>query len=156
MNVRAMEIINMTRFQPVLETDNIIIITKQWSPSTCTCFAITNAHVPTRIESTFEAQKESKSEQFTCQGSSLSLISELIISTSGKTGTNIGMVVWQVKQENSSLQVDFCGSKRSCVEAPLMHELDGEVVSSISNSLLSFDIHFCIGHCTKATTHFKV
>ena len=53
----------------------------------------------TAAKETIEAQKESKSEHFTCQDNSLSLISKLIISTSGKilTDNNIGTVVWQVK-----------------------------------------------------------
>lgn len=83
----------MTRFQPVLQTDNYYHKTMKSQPEPAHALPLLMHMVPTRIESTFEAQKESKSEQFTCQGSSLSLISELIISTSGKTGTNIGMVV---------------------------------------------------------------
>ena len=49
----------------------------------------------TAAKETIEAQKESKSEHFTCQDNSLSLISKLIISTSGKilTDNNIGTVV---------------------------------------------------------------
>ena len=67
------------------------------------CYIIEFKHV-------FEPRMVTRDEQFACQDSSVSQIFNVIISNGGKMLSNMKMVVtMQVKRENSSLPVAFCG-----------------------------------------------